>query len=415
MSKIDELVEVSEERIVRQLPERLEDYTIDDIAAIADGKHPEVCKGYDLVMGNPPYKASVAKEGSKNKAIGTQVYPEFMKIADNLSNAYSCLVTPARWFQNKPQKGFRDHLRNSGMDKQVRSLHYFEDAAEMFKGRAAFAGGVAFTFFDKSYDGDTRFYAEGEYQRTGPLLNSSGLVEMDLRMNNLRNAAWPSGGHSARDACLDWLDGLQNEVIAGGFGGSTDSFLKLTKAKRDAEHAIAVRLPKEGVRYGSLKIFKDCHVPQGKYGIAFTHASHCSREGWNDRQFLLQGFETCKSTMAWVFDTQTETVNFWKYSRTKLFSKLATSRMSDHNTYPQAYQDIPWLDFTAESDVPWHKPIPEIDQYLFEKFQLPEELCEFVLEQEVPFGRVLKEENLNAASRGVEWSGQTLEELNRWY
>lgn len=44
----------------------------------------------------------------------------------------------------------------------------------------------------------------------------------------------------------------------------------------------------------------------------------------------------------------------------------------------KTFMFVPLEDFTANSDIDWSKPIPEIDQQLYKKYNLTEEEISFI-------------------------------------
>jgi hypothetical protein len=45
---------------------------------------------------------------------------------------------------------------------------------------------------------------------------------------------------------------------------------------------------------------------------------------------------------------------------------------------PRVWSLVPVQDFTSTSDIDWSKPIPEIDQQLYEKYGLTDEEIDFI-------------------------------------
>ena len=70
--------------------------------------------------------------------------------------------------------------------------------------------------------------------------------------------------------------------------------------------------------------------------------------------------------------------NLSKYFTTK-FSRFLHSlaKASQHGT-SKTYKFVPLQDFTTNSDIDWSRPISEIDQQLYKKYELSEEEIAFV-------------------------------------
>ncbi len=78
------------------------------------------------------------------------------------------------------------------------------------------------------------------------------------------------------------------------------------------------------------------------------------------------------------FETKIEAENLLKYLKTKFTrSLLAILKKTQHN--PAAvWAYVPMQDFTNNSDIDWSKSIPEIDEQLYEKYNLSEEEIDYI-------------------------------------
>ena len=70
--------------------------------------------------------------------------------------------------------------------------------------------------------------------------------------------------------------------------------------------------------------------------------------------------------------------NLALYLKSKFARYLhSIAKISQHGT-AKTYRFIPLQDFTEHSDINWSKSIPEIDQQLFDKYNLSKEECDFI-------------------------------------
>ena len=78
------------------------------------------------------------------------------------------------------------------------------------------------------------------------------------------------------------------------------------------------------------------------------------------------------------FDDELSAVNCMKYIKTK-FSRamLGILKITQDNTR-EKWKCVPLQDFTPNSDIDWSKPIPEIDQQLYKKYNLSPEEIDFI-------------------------------------
>ena len=83
----------------------------------------------------------------------------------------------------------------------------------------------------------------------------------------------------------------------------------------------------------------------------------------------------CTQSYLYVpFENEAETKNFIAYISTKFFRVLVSACKVSQHTPSKTYRFVPMQDFTENSDIKWDKSIAEIDQQLYEKYGLTEEL-----------------------------------------
>ncbi len=71
-----------------------------------------------------------------------------------------------------------------------------------------------------------------------------------------------------------------------------------------------------------------------------------------------------------AFDSAAKATAAMKFVKTKFArALLGILKVTQHNP-PETWRFVPQQDFSAESDVPWEKSVAQIDEYLYEKYQL---------------------------------------------
>ena len=79
------------------------------------------------------------------------------------------------------------------------------------------------------------------------------------------------------------------------------------------------------------------------------------------------------------FNTINESKNLIKYIKTKFARALLGSlKVTQGNKNASVWANVPIQDFTDKSDIDWSKSIPEIDQQLYEKYNLTKEEINFI-------------------------------------
>ena len=78
------------------------------------------------------------------------------------------------------------------------------------------------------------------------------------------------------------------------------------------------------------------------------------------------------------FSSMVEAENLALYIKTKFLRYMVGILKSSHNLYQVVYRFVPMQDFTNNSDIDWSKSIDEIDEQLFDKYELSEEEREHI-------------------------------------
>ena len=90
--------------------------------------------------------------------------------------------------------------------------------------------------------------------------------------------------------------------------------------------------------------------------------------------------QLCTETFIQIgdFSTEMEARNLLKYIKTKFFRALVAIVKQDQNAAKSVYRYVPLQDFTNQSDIDWIKPVSDIDEQLFRKYQLDSDEISFI-------------------------------------
>ena len=120
-------------------------------------KNPYKEMQFDVIIGNPPYQIS---DGGA-QASAKPIYHLFIEQAIKLNPKYICMITPSRWFAGG--KGLDDFRESMIKNKQLKEIHDFPDANEVFP-TIDLSGGANYFLWDREYHGDCliKIYEKGE-------------------------------------------------------------------------------------------------------------------------------------------------------------------------------------------------------------------------------------------------------------
>jgi hypothetical protein len=78
------------------------------------------------------------------------------------------------------------------------------------------------------------------------------------------------------------------------------------------------------------------------------------------------------------FESKLEQVSCKKYINSNFFKSLLFFGRGTMQVSQSVFRFIPIQDFSSNSDIDWTKPIPEIDQQLYKKYDLTEDEIDFI-------------------------------------
>lgn len=332
---------------------------------------------FDVVVGNPPYQES-AKGGSTKDM---PIYHYFYELATQVGDKY-CLISPARFLFNagSTDKNWNQNMLN---DKHVKVKYYEQNSAKVFS-NTDIKGGVAILYRDVHQD----FGKIGTFTPFDELNNINQKVSK-LTKRTLDELVSNRGQYRYADKIYDdhpkEMLGISDRRIA------SNAFQKLPELFTD-DH------PDDGDEYIQIygrfnngrgyKWFSRCYLAEPstfeKYKVILPKANGSGAIG-EVLSTPLIGTPLIGFTETFIsvgeFDTLDEAENALKYVKSKFArTMLGILKITQDNT-KEKWSKVPLQDFTANSDIDWTKPIPEIDQQLYKKYNLDQNEINFIEEK----------------------------------
>lgn len=332
---------------------------------------------FDAVVGNPPYQEEIANRNEQ-----PPVYHYFYDIAFEIAPKVT-LITPARYLFNAgktPEAWNKKMLR----DEHFRIVEYFDDSREIFPS-VEIKGGVAIGYRDSEVSfGAMEIFAANENMM-------SILKKVTQKSNSYMNEIWTSN----TAYCYSPLFFKENAGFDKRVSGGSSRYLSSSVFDKFPE-TFFDKKPQDGFEYAeilgrqhnerTIKYFKKCYLnpPQNfeKYKVFLASSSGSGKIGEAFAEPII-GTPYLGATETFFsfgnFDTKEEAVYLLKYLKTK-FARvmLSTSKVTQAMKSEKVWINVPAFSFSENDSIDWSKTISEIDEQLFEYFDLSDEEANYI-------------------------------------
>lgn len=330
---------------------------------------------FNAIVGNPPY------QDTNEKTSDTPIYNHFYDISFRISDKVS-FITPGRFLFNagKTPKEWNKKMLN---DKHFKVIWYESDSTNVFP-NVDIKGGVAVTFRDKQQDfgkiGDFSPHNEvstilkkaksGKFESLSSYVFApeSYRLSKKLHIENEDVKSKLSKGH-VYDLTTNIFEKLDN--------------LFFEEKPKDNNEYIQIfgRRNNERVYKWIRRDYVDPHDNLDKYKVILPKSNGTGRLGErlstpisaDPRVGHNQTFISIGS-----LETALEAENLLKYLNSKFLRLLLGTLKVTQDNKKAVWRNIPFQDFTTNSDIDWSQSIPEIDQQLYKKYNLNEEEIAFI-------------------------------------
>ena len=318
-------------------------------------------------MGNPPYQ----DEGGSGGTNDAPIFQEFSKVAKTLSNLFSTLIIPSKWFtggRSSLLDPFRKEMLTCGT---VSELTAFHDAGELFPKDVEIKGGVCFYLNDDKHQGECKYsLVKGGSVETAQLdLKDLDVIIREPKLAKLVDKVM----RKAREENLDVVESIISSDTPFGIPTNpktskkhpfdvsdteTDEFnVKLFYWDHNVRKTGYVRkmdIRKNSQDVDAIKVFIPKAGGSGNDKIVLGDP------------ILAGASSVCSQTYLYAkFDSEDEAKNFISYLKTRFFRLLVSSMKITQDAMAGVYHFVPMQGFTH----PW------TDMDLYEKYDLlPDEV-----------------------------------------
>lgn len=339
----------------------------------------EMGRKFDVVIGNPPYQdESVGDQKTFAAPVYNLFFDEACKTADKVE-----LIHPARFLFNagSTPKKWNQMMLNSD---HLKILSYVQKSSDVFSG-TDIKGGVAVTYFDRfqnfepiqiftPYSELNSIYKKviksKEFEPIEPIV----FTRTAFRLTDLFHQDNPSAiqllskGHPY-DMATNILDTLESFFFEQKPNDEHD-YIKILGRKNNQRTFRYIR--RDYVNSGRNLDYWKVIIPAANGSGALGEVLSTPVIG----QPVIGHTESFISVGR--FKTKNEAIACDKYVKSKFArALLGVLKVTQHNP-PEKWKFVPLQDFTDNSDIDWSKPIPEIDQQLYKKYNLSPEEIDFI-------------------------------------
>ena len=331
---------------------------------------------FDVIIGNPPYQEEV--EGTSNPPIYNYFMDESYKNGRIVE-----LITPARWLFNagKTPKEWNTKMLS---DSHLKVLTYERDSSKIFS-NTDIKGGVAVTYHnsENNYSPIGRFiiydemrsvkekvqpfietnlsswiYAPESYKFTNSLHDEHIDVEDKL-----------SAGHKY-DVTTNVLDKLKDIVFYEEKPNDGKDYVRIIGLENGRRTYRWIREsyvnPPDNFNY--YKVILPKSNGSGAFGEALSSPFVGDKRIRHTQTFISVG----------RLETLQEAEGLLKYIKSKFCRALLSILKVTQDNKRATWGYVPLQDFTSSSDIDWSKSIEEIDEQLFDKYDLDEPERNFI-------------------------------------
>ena len=345
-------------------------------------------KKWDIVIGNPPYNldgSNTVDEG--NKTFAPPIYPAFFDSAASIGKITE-FITPARFLFNagSTPKKWNEQMLNS---EHFKVLNYCPNSSSVFP-TTDIKGGVVISLVNENkkftpigiFTGDENLNAILSKVRSHPTfksLENDVLSRTSYHLTKTLHEEHPEAKYQLSKGHLFDVSTNIFDRLPGIFLPSKpdDDQEYISVVGRSGNERTVRFIPRKYLNTVSNLYSYKVFTPSGSDGASILGNKPVSIFG---PSMVAGPGEAATETFISVgnFKEKSEADSLLKYLKSKFVRALVAILKVTPNTTPEKFKYVPNQNFTATSDIDWSKPIPEIDQQLYKKYDLSPEEIDFI-------------------------------------
>lgn len=330
---------------------------------------------FGAVVGNPPYQV----EDGGAQASAKPIYQHFVIVGDKIASKYTCFITPTRWFAGgKGLDEFRDMMLN---DYSIAELHDFQTPEDVFPNTNN-RGGVCYFIKNKEKTNpNVRIVTHKDKEVKSDLRRIMAIDGIDIFIRD-------SFGHDIIEkvniVSKDKLSFYISSLRPFGFRGYFTKDKNYNKNKKGLKDPILCYGKGKLEGFVERKLIKKNEDFIDRWKVFIARANNIATELSDDNlnAFIGKPKEICTETYLMVGGNleldENACQNLVLYFKTKFARYMHSLAKPSQDATSKTFRFVPLQDFTNNSDIDWSKSIDEIDEQLFDKYELSEEEREHI-------------------------------------
>nr|NLA24241.1 restriction endonuclease [Bacteroidales bacterium] len=289
--------------------------------------------------------------------------------AKKLNPKYLTMIIPSRWFAGgRGLNNFRDEMLK---DTRIAKIVDFPVSSECFTG-VEIKGGVCYFLWQKDYNGLCEVKTKrGEKvsvmirplleENTDIFIRYNEAILIFRKVKPINEESFSELVSTQKPFGFRTFFKGQNDPFKGAvkiYGNKSIGYIypdEITQNKDWVkEHKVYITMA-----YGAGEDFPHQIINKPFYG----EPNSCCTE-----TYLVIG----------PFSTRETTLNVISYIKTRFFRFLVLLRKNTQHAAKGVYKFVPLQDFTENSDIDWQKSVEEIDQQLYNKYNLSQDEIDFI-------------------------------------
>jgi hypothetical protein len=333
---------------------------------------------FNAIVGNPPY---MEMDGGA-QASAKPIYNQFVEIAKKINPEYISMIMPSRWYSGgKGLDEFRDNMLN---DKHISLLHDFLNPEQVFP-KTNIRGGVCYFLWDSKYDNIESLTNVVTHQLNKDSVSAlrtlkTNNIDVFIRHNVAVNIVQKITSKDDFSTMSEHISVLRPF----GFRGYFVNDSKFRPDKISLKNPIICYGKGKKVGYIELEEIEIRKNWIKKYKLFTPRANNVGTELKDDNLNSFIGAPGTICTESYIvvgadlnLDKNTA-IYVTKYLSTRFLRFMHSLVKASQDATSKTYKFVPLQDFTKKSDIDWNKSIEEIDNQLYDKYNITIEEVEFI-------------------------------------